>query len=68
MANIEVTEVRGGSTKSGGRCHEFTVTECLGADGHGFYVEARGPRGSTLATVFGDVTVETVVGAKFYRS
>lgn len=72
---IEVTEVKGVFPPPEKRLYEFVVTALYrhngvsqpGPDG-GFYVEARGPRGSTMATVYGDVTEKTVIGARFWRS
>jgi hypothetical protein len=72
---VEVTEVKGVFPPPEKRLYEFVVTGLFkcegtnqpGSDG-GFYVEARGPSGSCMATVYGDVTRETVIGARFWRS
>ncbi len=63
-----VTEVPGVFPPAANRLYEFTVTKVLSRDGDGFQVEARGPRGGTVASVFGNVTAETVIGARFFRS
>lgn len=72
---VEVTEVKGVVPPPEERLYEFVVTDLFrdpdikqpGPHG-GFYVEARGPRGSVMATVYGDVTEKTVIGARFWRS
>lgn len=71
----EVTEVKGVVPPPEKRLYEFVVTGlfqsedvCQPSTDGGFYVEARGPRGQTMATVYGNVTRETVIGARFWRS
>lgn len=63
----EVTEVEGVSLPNDRRLYEFVVIKFHGRDddGRGFWVSAKGPRGETMATVYGDVDETTVVGARF---
>jgi hypothetical protein len=67
IADTNRTVLDGGVDPSA-RNHEFIVTQYLGRDADGFRVEARGPRGSIETTVAGEVTEQTVVGARFWRS
>ena len=60
-----VSEVEGAKPRACG--YRFVVDKVLGPDGWGFQVEARGERGGTVASVWGNVDAKSVIGAVFYR-
>jgi hypothetical protein len=61
-----VSEIEGKAPTAG--LYRFVVSSALGTDGAGYSVEARGPRGEAVATVYGDVDRQSVVGTVFYRN